>query len=301
MTEQADKLVVDFSESLQQAQTQIKSLNSVLSRTLQALKQHGVQLSVDLESMVRGVQQEVDTAQKRSRHVIQHLDQQRELVRTVALITSSLELDQVLAEVMDTVIQLTGSERAYLMLRNRDTEELTIRAARNWDRETMSDDDVVFSRSIVNAALEQLEPVITTNAQGDARFQAMKSVVQHGLRSILCIPLSMHGQVVGVLYADNRIEQGIFSNDDIPLLTAFGTQAAIAIENARIFGQVKNDLREAQRELQVLKIQIDRQKVSEQVSEITESDYFERLSEAARAIRQTRHTTPAVNPEEDPK
>jgi GAF domain-containing protein len=104
----------------------------------------------------------------------------------------------------------------------------------------------------------------------------------------VCIPLSLRGQVVGVLYADNRIEQGIFSNDDVPLLTAFGTQAAIAIENARQFGRVKNDLREAQRELQSLKIQIDRQKVEQQVSEITESEYFDRLSKAARDIREGR-------------
>jgi GAF domain-containing protein len=116
----------------------------------------------------------------------------------------------------------------------------------------------------------------------------MKSVVQHGLRSVICIPLSLRGRVVGVLYADNRIEQGIFDSDDIPLLRAFGTQAAIAIENARQFTQVKDDLREAQRALQSLKIQIDHQKVKEQVEEITESDYFDRLSEAARAIRQSR-------------
>jgi GAF domain-containing protein len=108
---------------------------------------------------------------------------------------------------------------------------------------------------------------------------------------VVCIPLSLRGRVVGVLYADNRIEQGIFSNDDVPLLTAFGTQAAIAIENARQFGRVKNDLREAQRELQSLKIQIDRQKVEEQVSEITESDYFDRLTKAARDIRQGRRRT----------
>jgi GAF domain-containing protein len=299
MTEQADRVVSEFSDSLEQAQSQLKNLHTVLSRTLQALAQHGVQLSVDLDSMTRAAQQEVDAAQKRSRRVVQQLSQQRELVRTVALITSSLELDQVLAEVMDTVIHLTGAERAYLMLRDKDTQELSVRAARNWGRETISEDDTIFSRSIVNAALEQMEPIIATNAQGDVRFQAMKSVVQHGLRSILCIPLSMHGRVVGVLYADNRIEQGIFSNDDIPLLTAFGTQAAIAIENARMFTRVKADLREAQRELQVLKIQIDQHKVNEQVNEITESEYFERLSEAARALRQTRQNMQNVNPDQD--
>jgi GAF domain-containing protein len=240
---------------------------------------------------MREVQQGVNAVQKRSRRVIEQLEQQKELVRTVALITSSLELDQVLAEVMDTIIHLTGAERAYLMLRERNSDELTIRAARNWDRETISDDEAGFSRSIVNNVLDQMQPIVATNAQGDARFQQMKSVVQHGLRSILCIPLSMRGEVVGVLYADNRIEQGIFSADNIPLLTAFGAQAAIAIENARLFERVKDDLREARRELQHLKIQIDQQKVSEQVSEITESEYFERLSEAARAIRAGRQVT----------
>ncbi|MCD4684940.1 MAG: GAF domain-containing protein [Anaerolineae bacterium] len=291
MTQQKDPVVVEYSESLANLETQVTQLGDVVSRTLQALSKHGVQLSVDLNAMIRDLGQDVGAVSKKSQKVLLQYDQQRELVDTVALITSSLELDDVLNEVMDTVIKLTGAERAYLMLRQRGGDELKIRAARNWDRETISDGDAVFSGSIVDLALEQQEPVVTTNAQGDARFQDMKSVVQHGLRSILCIPLLLHGRVVGVLYADNRIEQGLFSNDDVPLLTAFGTQAAIAIENARNYGKVKEDLRETQRELQHLKIQIDSGQVREQVSEITESEYFERLSETARALREARQET----------
>ena len=290
MPEAQDAIVTELQDSLSAVEKQVQDLQVVLGRTLQALAQHGIQLSVDLESKLRAVQQDLQQTTKASRRLMQQFEKQRELVGTVALITSSLELDQVLAEVMDTIIHLTGAERAYLMLKNKENGELTVRAARNWDRETISEDEAVFSRSIVNTAIEHLEPVIATNAQGDARFQDMHSVVQQGLRSILCIPLTMHGRVVGVLYADNRIEQGIFSNDDIPLLTAFGTQAAIAIENARSFERVRTDLRQAQRELEVLKIQIDHRKVHEQVSEITDSEYFERLTEAARAIRQTRQS-----------
>src|SRR5205814_767183 len=74
------------------------------------------------------------------------------------------------------------------------------------------------------------------NAQSDARFQSHSSIVSHGLRAILCIPLVLNGQIEGVLYADNRIRQGIFSVDNIPLLAAFGTQAAIAIDKARLHG-----------------------------------------------------------------
>jgi adenylate cyclase len=289
MSEQVDRVVGDFSEGLTDIQNQAAALSSLLTRTLQALSKHNIQLAVDIPGQAHKIEQDLGRLEKQSWKVIRQLDQQKELMRTMALITSSLELNQVLAEVMDTVIHMTGAERAYLMLRDKNEgDELTIRAARNWDRETMPEGDVIFSSSIVNAALEQTVPIITTNAEDDARFESKRSVVQHGLRSVVCIPLSLRGQIVGVLYADNRIEQGIFSNDDVPLLTAFGTQAAIAIENARQFGRVKDDLREAQRELKSLKIQIDRQKVEQQVSEITESDYFDRLSKAARDIRRTR-------------
>ncbi len=289
MSDYGDRVIDEFSAGIANLEQQTVELESTISRTLQALAQYGVQLNVDLAAMVNSVKQEVSDVSKRSRRVVNQIDQQRELVETIALITGSLELDNVLDHVMDTVIHLTGAERAYLMLRDRKSGEMRIRTARNWDRESLDDTDSVFSSSIVNAALEQMEAIVTTNAADDARFQEMKSVVQHGLRSVLCIPLSLRGQAVGVLYADNRIEQGIFSSDDVPLLTAFGTQAAIAIQNARAYGQVKNDLQEAQKELQSLKIQIDKQKVQQQVSEITDSDYFERLSEAARAIRATRY------------
>lgn len=288
MTDMADSITIDLNNSLDHLADNTNKLETVLRRTLQALTKHGVQLSVDLDGMVDEVQQDLGAVKKKSRTVVEHVDQLRELVRTVALITSSLELDQVLAEVMDTVIHMTGAERAYLMLRDKSSDELKIRAARNWDRETLPEEDVSFSRSVINAAVADMQPIVTTNAQMDARFQEMKSVMQHGLRSILCIPLALHGRVVGVLYADNRIEKGVFSQNNVPLLTAFGIQAAIAIENARLFTQVKDDLQEAQRELKHLKIQIDRQKVAEQVSEITDSDYFERLSEEARRIRQMR-------------
>ena len=288
MTEPTDQIVEEYTETLEQLRQRAGQLDNLVTRTVKALAKHGVQLSVDLGGMVGEIVQLTGALGQRSRRVLQLMQRQRELVRTMSLITSSLELDQVLAEIMDTIITMTSAERAYLMLREKDDGELTIRAARNWDRQTISDDEASFSRSIVNMALEQLEPVITTNAQGDERFQGLKSVVQHGLRSILCIPLTLHGRVVGVLYADNRIEQGIFSADEIPLLTAFATQAAIAIENAKSFERVQEDLRETQRELQHLKIQIDRAKVRQQVSEITESEYFERLSEAAKAIRAKR-------------
>ncbi len=284
MTDAQDRIISEFTGGLDHVRAQTTDLQTVLARTLQALAKHGVQLAVDLGSMVRELQTDLDKLKKTSDRVVEQINQQRELVRTVALITSSLELDHVLNEIMDRVIDLTGAERAYLMLKDETEDGLSIRAARNWDRETISDDEVNFSRTLVNRALTQMEAIVATNAQDE--FAEMKSVVQHGLRSILVIPLALQGRVVGVLYADNRIEGGIFSQDDIPVLTAFGTQAAIAIQNAQQFGQVREDLIETRRELEVLRVQIDQQRVREQVADITEDEFFARIYEAARALRQ---------------
>jgi GAF domain-containing protein len=271
--------------ALDHATHETKQLETVLSRLLKVLTENGFQVSVDLVGLARGIHQRLDVANRQAKTVTNQLDEFEQLLDTFAMMTSSLELDKVLGEVMDTVIRLTGAERAYLMLRDRQTKELSISVARNWDRESLSEADAVFSRSVVETALANGKPFLTTNAQADDRLQDKLSVVSKNLRSILCIPLLFRGEAVGILYADNRVTQDVFRQEMVPLLTAFGTQAAIAIENARNYGQVKEDLNQALIQLQSLQIEIDRNKVANQVNQITESDYFQKLAVSAREMR----------------
>ncbi|MBK8032489.1 MAG: GAF domain-containing protein [Anaerolineae bacterium] len=280
-----NQLTTDLMNAIAQTSTEARQLQQILERLMQVLTQNGFQIAVDIVGLSGQMHQRLERAGDQANTVSQQLVRLDEMLRTFALITSSLDLDHVLQEVMDTVIRLTGAERAYLMLKDRNTGELDIAVARNWDRETLADRDAVFSRSIVNQALGKGEAVITVDAAADERFADAKSIMSNQMRSVLCVPLMLHGQVIGVLYADNRITQDVFRKEEIPLLTVFGTQAAIAIENARQFGAVKSDLDKALNELQSLQIEIDRQRVEKQVSQITESDYFQRLSISARSMR----------------
>jgi adenylate cyclase len=285
MAKQTSNLDPEVLERFSRLSSNTQQLETVLSRLFQQLASHGVQISLDISGMMQNIRRDVDGIEKSSRRLSTERSQLEDLVHTSARITSSLELDRVLEDVMDTVIGLTGAERAYLLLKDKRNGELKFRAARNWDQENLAANEVVFSSSVVSTALEQGEAIITTNAQADERFSQNASVATHGLRSIMCIPLMVRGEGVGVLYTDNRIEQGIFDPRDIPLLTAFGTQAAIAIENAQNFTKVKDDLNRARREVERLQIQIDQSKVHEQVSEITDSDFFQSLSAQAKAMR----------------
>lgn len=263
-----------------------RQLEIVTERLVQVLKQNGFQIAVDIPAVMRRMTERLEGMEADTQRVSSNLNSLEELLRTFQLITSSLELEEVLEDVMDTVIRVTGAERAYLMLKNRDTGELEIAVARNWDRENIGEEDSGFSRSVVAQAMDEAQAIITTNAQADQRFANVKSIMAHNLRSILCVPLAFGGHPIGVLYADNRITNDVFRNVSIPLLTAFGTQAAIAIQNAQRFGEVKRDLDQARQAIEALRIEIDRHKVDEQVSQVTESDFFQQLSTRARAMRE---------------
>jgi signal transduction histidine kinase len=125
-------------------------------------------------------------------------------------------------------------------------------AARNMQQEDLDRDEMEISRTIVEAAIQRGEGVITTNAQQDERFSKQESVSRYALRSIMCQPLLTRGKTVGAVYVDNKIKTGMCEEKELELLGAFAAQAAAAIENARLYTHVDAELAQRVRELKML-------------------------------------------------
>jgi adenylate cyclase len=159
------------------------------------------------------------------------------------VVNSTLEIDEVLQTVMDTIVRLTGAERGFLMLRD-ERGEMAIRIARNWEQESINKNEFAISRTVIERVINGGEAILTTNAREDSRFGEQESIIAFNLRSILCVPLTAKSELIGVIYADNRIRSGIFSESDRDLLLGFANQAAVAIENARLFSSLKRTLEE---------------------------------------------------------
>jgi len=159
------------------------------------------------------------------------------------IVNSTLEVDEVLQIVMDTIVRLTEAERGFLMLRD-EQGEMQTRIARNWEQESINKSEFAISRTIIERVINSGEAVLTTNAREDPRFGGQESIIAFNLRSILCVPLMVKTDIIGVIYTDNRIRSGIFSESDRDLLIAFANQAAVAIENARLFSSLKRTLEE---------------------------------------------------------
>ncbi len=169
----------------------------------------------------------------------------------------SLDLTEVLNQVMDAIIQLTGAERGFLMLYD-ELNKLQTMAARNVDQKTIDGRSMKISRTVIDRAMSTRQGILTNNAQEDDRFAGQQSVVGYQLRSIMCAPLRARGEMLGAVYVDNRLFNSVFDDADLKLLVTFANQAAIALDNARLFTQTNQTLARRVNELSIFQ-RIDRQ------------------------------------------
>ncbi|MEM6283368.1 MAG: GAF domain-containing protein [Chloroflexota bacterium] len=224
--------------------TRVKDLLKVMRTQQDMLRTRGLKLPTEAMSSLKQLKDRVDGLQQNVGGMQIELTQLRALADTTALIASTLDVDEVLNQVMDTVVRLTGAERGYIVLKNKETGEMEFRVARGIDQEQLDQSEFIVSRTIVNRVTETAAPVLTDNASADPRFQEQKSIVGFALRSILAVPLTSRDDVIGVVYCDNRILAGVFREHEKNLLTAFADQAGVAIENARLFADARNQLNE---------------------------------------------------------
>lgn len=150
------------------------------------------------------------------------------------IINSILDLEQILDIMMDQLIALLHAERGFIMLVDPDNGSLACRVARNVERITLEDPEFQISRSIVEQVYADERPILSFNAAEDPRYRDSPSISVFGLRAVLCAPIRIKTQVIGVIYLDNRLKRGAFHERDLEFVTAFADQAALAIHNANL-------------------------------------------------------------------
>ncbi|HSL29764.1 MAG TPA: adenylate/guanylate cyclase domain-containing protein [Anaerolineales bacterium] len=230
------------------AKTQTISINDrvILAAQQSARLRTSLESGQDLAETVEGLKNLENSLTRVSELLIpfeQQFNHLQALAGIAQVVNSTLEVDEVLQIVMDTIVRLTGAERGFLMLRD-EQGEMVIRIARNWEQESINKSEFAISRTVVQRVIEGGEALLTTNAREDPRFDGQASIIAFNLRSILCVPLRVKSELIGVIYTDNRIRTGIFSEADRDLLLGFADQAAVAIENARLFSSLKRTLAE---------------------------------------------------------
>jgi len=149
-------------------------------------------------------------------------------------INSTLVLDDILQMVMRRAIKLLLAERGFLMLLDQGGN-LQFKTAYNICKESLSKEDFRISMSIATSVAKTGKSIYTSDAQHDERYSKQKSIQELDLKSIMCVPLKSKEKIIGILYLDNSSKSNIFLESDLYLFELFAGQAAIAIENAKLY------------------------------------------------------------------
>lgn len=157
----------------------------------------------------------------------------RTLYEITGVMNRSLHFDEALNNIIDAVMIVTKAQRGFLMEAQEGGDDLRVLVARGLDGKTIEEEG--YSRTIVNQVVTTREPLLTNNAQFDTRYQVGQSIIMRGLRAILCAPLMVQERLLGAIYVDTSMRSGNFSQSDRDLLSAVAGQAAIALENARLY------------------------------------------------------------------
>ncbi len=176
----------------------------------------------------------------------QQKSEQETLYEIARTLNSTLELDEVLRLVMDCVIEFVNAERGFLMLVNPQTNSVDFTIARDKQAQTIDQSAFKISRGSVMRVISNRETLLSNNAQLDNVLKGHESIMAYGIRSILCAPLIVRDTCIGAVYVDSRINANLFGPRHRDMLTAFCNQAAIAIDNARLFADLNKAIQKVQ-------------------------------------------------------
>jgi len=181
-----------------------------------------------------------------------------QILEISASLASTLDLTDLLNKIVDGIIDVTGCERGFLMLKEAD-DSFSMHIGRTRDRGEWGRDDISISRTIVDSVVETGRPFVESNLDDVEQPKDAGSIHEHSIRSAICLPLVYQDSLVGVIYADSHFVVPEVLDSSHRVLDAFAAQAAIAIENARRHGDLRTRGESLEQQNQALRHQLGRQ------------------------------------------
>ena len=149
-------------------------------------------------------------------------------------ITALLDLEQLLNRLVEAAVYISGAEEGFLLLVDEETDELYVRAAQGIEEKTARTLRLQVQDSVAGQVVCTGEPMIIGG-------QRLKIQTAYLVKSLINVPIKVQERVIGVLGVNNRLSDEPFGRHKLDMLSALADYAAIAIENARLFGAVKEE------------------------------------------------------------
>lgn len=200
------------------------------------------------------------------------------LLEVSELLSNPEEINVLLQKIVQFLFVIMDVDRAAILMVNEETGMLEPRITQS--AVEVHEGETIYSRSIVNYVLQKNVSVISSDAREDPRFGDTASIMRQSIRSSICVPLKTREKVIGVLYVDNVSVPMRFVAEDLEFLSVFGNQAAVAIENSKLYNKIEEDARSREQELMSLvedrtrNLQVEKEKAEKAMSVAEEANKF---------------------------
>ncbi len=165
------------------------------------------------------------------------------MYRTALAVSHTMDIDQLLARIMEMIFDWVEADRGCIMLKDLETGKLTPKVRRQ-RRGLRADEKISISKTILDYVVESNEGVLTSNARDDSRWDPAQSIVSLGVREAICVPMQGRYEVVGVIYIDTAVTPqkmlaakgaNQFTEEHLRLMIAIAHQAALAVEDTSYY------------------------------------------------------------------
>ncbi len=167
------------------------------------------------------------------------------VIKANQTISGEIMLDNLLSSLMKILIENAGAQRGCLILSNQgklmiEAEGSIIQPVILW-RSTPITNTQILSEAIVNYVARTQESLVLNDATQTGKFTSDPYIKQHQPKSVLCVPLINQGQLISIVYLENNLTTGAFTPERIEVLQLLSGQAAISLQNAKLYTEVREN------------------------------------------------------------
>jgi signal transduction histidine kinase len=177
----------------------------------------------------------------RTRELARSVSELRALGDVSQAVNSTLDLENVLTTIVSNAVQLSGTEAGSIYVLDNEAQIFVLRATHGMDETTIEqfrEQKLILTTPYIATAIERNEPIQIPDIQQESPTFVRSLLVRAGYRAILVAPLMRPDEVVGLLVVRRR-SPGQFSNGTVDLMKTFAAQSVLAIQNARLFNEIK--------------------------------------------------------------
>ncbi len=160
------------------------------------------------------------------------------LYRISQILNSTLDIEELLRRVMDVLLEHTGAERGFFLLREEKNAPFEFKIGRNIQKEDVTED---ISTKIIKEVEKERKPILSVNAREDPRFKDSETVLTQSISSVISAPIFIDEELRGIIYLDSSLKSGLFTKDTLNFLELFTNIVSIALKNALLYSSLKKE------------------------------------------------------------